>query len=81
MKIETKFNKDQEVIVIFDNEIMKGKVHAININVGFQSRARIDYDIELKIDSQTVYETFPERKVFASKEDLIGATFPVDDNN
>ena len=81
MKIETKFNREQEVIVIFDNEIQKGKVDSINIDVGFNNRVKIDYAVKLKIDVQTIYEAFPESKVFASKEDLIGEAFTEHETN
>lgn len=77
MKIETKFNREQSVVIIFDNELYNGTVDEINIKVGFKNKVNIEYNIKLKIDNQVLYETFSEDRVFIGKEDFIKKYFDV----
>lgn len=70
MKIETKFNRDQKVIVIYDSCILEGKVDGIRVEVGFKGRIKIMYDVKLKVELQELYEPFDEGDVFESLDDL-----------
>lgn len=72
MEIKTKFNREQKVIVIFDDEIRQGTVTYIEIGVGFKNNVVISYKVEIDIKDNGVFtENFLEDKVFSSVEDLV----------
>lgn len=66
MTIETKFNKEDSVFVIFDNKVINTTVKSINISVFFN-----EPNIEYKVDINGHSYMYKEQHVFATKEELI----------
>lgn len=67
MKIETKFNLDDEVFVIWENKVCHAVVTAIDIHISC---------LPMKIIYQVQFETagiigFYEERLFATKQELI----------
>lgn len=68
MKIETKFNIDDEVFFLSNNKLYKNKILSINIYVKCE-KTHIEYWMELSKEITRQY--VKEEEVFATKEDLL----------
>lgn len=68
MKIETKFNLDDEVFVIWENEVRPVVVISIGIRVSCVP-TKIMYTTQ-SIKTGAI-NTFPEERLFATKQELI----------
>lgn len=71
MQIETKFNVDEEVFIMFQNKVQKSKIYWIDIRVYSEG-------ISIKYDIRTVPEGYcdgqiPENRIFATKQELLNS--------
>lgn len=68
MKIETKFNIDQEVFFFEDNKVKSEKIWVIEIAIG--NKTRITYSFFKANERHIIKE---ENEIFATKEELIAS--------
>lgn len=76
MKIETKYNTEDEVYVMHDNKIQCGTIHEVYIKkYGNFQYITNDYKgrtfISYKVNLSSTCAIFDEKKVYKTKEELI----------
>lgn len=78
MKIETKFNLDQEVFYMSSNRVISERISDINITTGFEPVNKKDMGQYLEIEygfvrEHTNTEYIAEQFLFATKKDLLNS--------
>lgn len=71
MKIETKFNNGDEVLILNGTSLIKRTVHSTKIVIEKNGEFDISYWIMTEEKGVMNFEIFNENKCFASKEEFI----------
>lgn len=71
MKIETKFNIDDEIFTIFEDNIVKGKVARIMIESRGNSMSDTEISYMIYCENGYAIQRTSESKLFATKQELI----------
>lgn len=66
MKIETKYDINQEVWAVFEDKVQKGNILRIKIHVS-DTKTVVHYEVKFLQSSWTYYDN----QIFATKEELI----------
>lgn len=69
MILDTEFEIDQEVFVIFENKIFKRNINAINVEVS-KYGTKIKFDIYSKFSGEII-RNFLKEEIFKTKKDLL----------